>query len=96
MAGPVPSGVWNADALGENTEPGKGPAAVRSEEIFGHAVNRWAVPYLGGGGTLGGQQRTIAAFGFAPLMVGPGGRAADSLSEDRAVGFQNGSTAACG
>ena len=58
--------------MGEGTEPGKGLAPVCSQEIFRHAVDGRAVAYFGGGGALGGQQRAIAGFGFAPLMVGPG------------------------
>ena len=57
------SDVWNADAVGEGTEAGKGP--VCSQEIFRHAVDGRAVAYFGGGGALGGQQRAIAGFGFA-------------------------------
>ena len=48
-------GVWNADAVGEGTEPGKGP--VCSQETLRHAVDGRAVAYFGGGGALGGRPR---------------------------------------
>jgi hypothetical protein len=35
-------------------------------------VDGWPIAYLGVGRTLGGLQRTIAAFRFAPLVVRPG------------------------
>jgi len=67
-----PSGVWNADAVGEGTKVRKGPAPICSEEVFGHAVDGRPITYLGGSCPLSEQQRTIARFRFAPLVVSPG------------------------
>ena len=44
-----PSGIWNADAVGNGTESWKGPAVVCSEEIFRHTVDGPAAANLGMG-----------------------------------------------
>jgi hypothetical protein len=44
---------WYADAAAEGGQPGKGVAAVGSEEVFGYAVDGWPVADLSGRGALG-------------------------------------------
>lgn len=59
-----------ADAVGEGTKSGKGPAAVGAEQAFGHAAYGWPVADFGRGCMFGRQQRPVAMTQLAPLVVG--------------------------
>ena len=61
-----------ADPASEGSEPGKGLAALGSQQVFGHPVNGEPVADFGRGDLLGGQQRPLTVLGFIPLMIGAG------------------------
>jgi hypothetical protein len=71
-SGLIASAGWDADPASKGSEPGKGLEAVGAQEVFGHPVNGRPVMDFGRGNPLGGQQRTVAVLGLAPLMVGTG------------------------